>query len=98
MPKPNCYRCKHRSAVPGSAHSRCKHPAFEVVGGNPLGELMAVFASVGRVPPVQQKPTGIVVRGSLHGIRRGWFNHPYNFDPVWLKECSGFEAKEVHDG
>ena len=31
------------------------------------------------------------VKGDEHGIRSGWFNHPFNFDPVWLEKCDGFE-------
>jgi len=34
------------------------------------------------------------VTGHLHGIRRGWFLWPFDFDPVWLITCDGFEAKE----
>ena len=34
------------------------------------------------------------VIGEPGGIRGGWFYHPFNFDPIWLKECTGFEAKE----
>jgi hypothetical protein len=33
------------------------------------------------------------VSGNKNGIRNGWFCHPYNFDPVWLEKCDGFEAK-----
>lgn len=33
------------------------------------------------------------VVGHSHGIKRGWFYHPVNFDPVWLVSCTGFEAK-----
>lgn len=30
--------------------------------------------------------------GNDHGIRSGWFNYPYNFDPRWAtKECANFE-------
>lgn len=30
--------------------------------------------------------------GSSHGISHGWFNYPFNFDPVWMtKECSKFK-------
>lgn len=61
--KPNCYNCKHRGEVPGSAHSSCEYPS------------------------------GTKVEGSEVGIRGGWFNHPFNFDPVWLKKCDGFECK-----
>lgn len=29
-----------------------------------------------------------------HGIRNGWFNYPFNFDPVWKNEfCKNFEQK-----
>lgn len=34
------------------------------------------------------------VTGDAHGIRSGWFFHPYNFDPIWLKECDGYKSKE----
>ena len=38
--------------------------------------------------------TAANVVGDSHGIKMGWFYWPYNFDPVWLKECDGFEKKE----
>lgn len=31
------------------------------------------------------------VSGNMHGIRSGWFNWPWNFDPTWLTECDGFK-------
>lgn len=34
------------------------------------------------------------VVGNPHGIKRGWFFWPLNFDPVWLEKCDGFEQKE----
>jgi len=34
------------------------------------------------------------VAAEQHGIDNGWFNWPYNFDPIWLGYCDGFEAKE----
>lgn len=34
------------------------------------------------------------VKGNKYGIKNGWFNFPFNFDPVWLKSCDGFEKKE----
>lgn len=37
------------------------------------------------------KPTK--VKGNEHGIKSGWFNYPFNFDPVWLEKCDGFEGK-----
>ena len=35
-----------------------------------------------------------ITKGNAHGIRHGWFRWPYNFDPLWLEACDGFEAKE----
>ena len=31
------------------------------------------------------------VIGDEHGIDRGWFLWPFNFDPLWLESCDGFE-------
>jgi len=27
------------------------------------------------------------VKGNPAGIKRGWFNWPWNFDPAWLVSC-----------
>ena len=34
------------------------------------------------------------VEGNNYGIRSGWFLWPFNFDPVWLESCDGFEKIE----
>ena len=34
------------------------------------------------------------VVGDSHGIDKGWFFWPFNFDPTWLISCSGFKGKE----
>ena len=32
--------------------------------------------------------------GNEHGIRKGWFMYPINFDPTWkTKLCDNFESK-----
>lgn len=31
------------------------------------------------------------VKGNEHGIAHGWFAWPWNFDPIWLESCDGFE-------
>ena len=91
--KPDCYKCKHRGVVPGSAHICCKHPDSGLAGADPLLGLASIFASVGRCAPVQGEGK-LKVKGNPHGIRKGWFQHPFIFDPTWLVECDGFEAKE----
>lgn len=91
MDKPNCFECKYRKSLPGTAHSKCVHPSTKSLEDNPLLEMLAIFASVGRTPPMVAD-TGLNVKGHPHGIAKGWFNHPWNFDPTWLESCDGFEA------
>lgn len=38
------------------------------------------------------------VKGEKHGIANGWFWYPFNFDPVWLINCDGFEEKNGEEG
>ncbi len=33
-----------------------------------------------------------------HGVKKGWFFWPFNFDPVWLVTCDGFIPKQVGVG
>ena len=30
-----------------------------------------------------------------HGVMRGWFMWPYNFDPNWLISCNGYSENEA---
>ena len=85
-----CYRCEYRGGVPGSAHSSCNHPIVKQET-NPLGKLAAIL---GKIPVATSAATKLGIRGDMHGIASGWFAWPYNFDPVWLENCDGFEAKE----
>ena len=96
MNKPNCYECKFRGSVPGSAHSNCNHPSNKEVSGNALLGMMAIFASVSRVDPVNVD-TGLNIVGNPTGIRKGWFNWPFNFDPIWLENCDGFTPKKERE-
>lgn len=34
------------------------------------------------------------VFANYHGIRNGWFNWPFNFDPVWLVSCDGYSNNQ----
>lgn len=91
--KPNCYECKHRGEVPGDAHSCCRHPKNGEALDDPLSSILAIFAGVRRVAPIA-KETGLNIKANPNGVQRGWFNWPWNFDPVWLESCDGFEPKE----
>ena len=89
--KPDCHECKHRGTNPGTTHIRCNHPSNEHTDSLAL-EALAILASAGRINNFQIK-TDLTIKGHPTGMRRGWFNWPYNFDPTWLLECDGFEAK-----
>ena len=92
--KPNCYECIHRGSVPGDAHSCCGHPKARCDVNDPVGQLFAIFAGVGRTPPIGGNAMEeLNIKGNAQGVRRGWFNWPWNFDPVWLENCDGFEKK-----
>lgn len=95
-----CYNCIYRGEVPGSVHSRCNHPIAEKAS-SPLGEVFAMLSKRGALLPAEDQITVIEaarqlgVTGDAHGIRSGWFNWPYDFDPVWLLTCSGFKSREA---
>ena len=95
MSNPNCYECKYQGRVPGDAHSSCGHPETKAGHGDAMASMFAIFASVGRSEPQididAAKKLGIVAK--RHGIVNGWFNWPWNFDPVWLTACTGFGVK-----
>lgn len=91
--KPNCYECVHRGTNAGTHHSRCLHPNNKQVLDNPIFSVVTTFASVGRTAPISFD-TGLNIKAKKHGIEKGWFNWPHNFDPVWLISCDGFEQKQ----
>jgi len=79
--KPNCYKCKYRGSVPGSAHSCCNYPGTDT-------NMFSFFAPQNRVITKR-----LNIKADLHGVRSGWFLWPVNFDPVWLENCDGFTPK-----
>ncbi len=95
--KPNCYNCIYRGEVPGSRHSCCNHPANGPILTNPMAHIFGILGSVGRGPGINMPGPGLHVKGNHHGIFRGWFNFPINFDPTWLESCDGFKEKADHE-
>ncbi len=90
----NCYTCVYRASAPGSAHSTCKHP-YAQVNKDPMAEVFAIFASVGRGAPGVDIAAAkkLNIKADSHGVSSGWFNWPYDFDPVWLRNCEGYKEK-----
>lgn len=79
---PKCYSCIHRRNVPGDAHSSCQHPT---VAGDLIDQMVHMLSP---------SPNAIKVTANRHGIDKGWFMWPANFDPVWLETCTGFTPEE----
>ena len=79
-----CYRCAYRYTVRGSVHSSCTHFATQASSE----EVKALFDSAGATSPMHDE---LKIEYDLHGFKSGWFFWPFNFDPVWLRNCAGFE-------
>ena len=54
-----------------------------------MAELLAILKT-----PMFPVRNSLNVLVDPHGIRNGWFCWPYNYDPIWLVCCDGFEAKK----
>lgn len=97
----NCYGCKHRGQVPGSAHSSCSHPVISSIQAKAgFFDALLWFSMVG----TNTNPVGItlnvkddngdeidsslpIMEWNEVGIRNGYVQYPYNFDPTWLVYC-----------
>jgi len=91
--KPNCYECKYRGTVPGSVHSCCNHPLIQKHKNDSTSQLVAMLAGIGRVSPINAISGELNIEANPRAIQKGWFNWPWNFDPIWLENCDGFEQK-----
>lgn len=74
----NCYTCKYRREVPGSAHSSCNplHPTSELYLAWYIQECNGYTENL---------------KLNSHGMRNGWAFWPINFDPVWVEHCNFYE-------
>lgn len=84
-----CWGCLHSRTIPGNAHLACHHPATLVAHRHPLAPVITV---TGNALPLAVP--GLSVAGLDQGIDRGWFAHPFNFDPVWLVACDGYAPED----
>ena len=88
--KPNCYKCEHRRTISGDAHSRCDHPVARLLADPLTRSFVALMGKTSNVGELSR----LNIKANQHGIDRGWFIWPVNFDPVWLENCDGFEEKD----
>lgn len=66
----DCYSCKYRRNVPGSAHSSCT----KITGNNAITAMALVWSG--------RKVPGLSF--NKHGVDSGWCNWPLDFDPIWV--------------
>jgi len=83
LSKPDCYKCTYRKNLPGDTHSKCIYPNNEV-------SVLDLFSTAN-----QDNGNLLDIQAISHGVKKGWFNWPVNFDPVWLTNCNGFTSLET---
>lgn len=92
----NCYECKHKGSVAGSAHSSCKaiqnHPLFSDLNPKQKGLLEMAPLLSGKFP-LEFSDGRKFISFNPHGQRNGWCNWPMDFDPVWIDGCVLMEQK-----
>lgn len=84
MKEKDCYNCKFRGNVSGSAHSCCNVIRGTVSDKEKGLELELLLAS----HQVEMTRGGEpIVKLNKHGIANGWANWPLDFDPTWVESC-----------
>ena len=86
----DCYECKFRRTVPGSAHSSCKVISEVCTDKAQAKGLEFLLAFGGKEILVNGKPA---VDLDPHGIRNGWASWPIDFDPTWVRSCALYKKK-----
>lgn len=79
----DCYSCIYRRDLPGSTHSTCG-----VFDNTPaLGLEMLLTIMTNDISWFKD-----IIDIDPHGIKKGWANYPFNFDPIWIKSCKFYRA------
>jgi hypothetical protein len=86
----NCYKCKFRGGVIGSAHSSCSviRQAYPE-----KGSLLELALAGGHIKMGDSEGNPLVEIDQW-GIVNGWGTWPIDFDPVWIKNCKFFSVKD----
>jgi hypothetical protein len=73
------------------------HPKVLNLVEDPLSAIMGMM-NRGPLPIPPSVGAQLGIKGNPHGLQKGWFNWPINFDPIWLENCNGFEPIEDEGG
>jgi len=82
----DCYSCKYRGEVSGSAHSSCG--VIDELSEDKAGTTLLKLLLAGNMV------ANPVVKLNPHGVASGWAMWPINFDPVWVDDCKAYKLKE----
>ena len=80
----SCRNCKYHRQLSGNAHLACLHPFVENFGMAQIFLFLTIGSQDKTINPLE-------IRANEKGLMNGWFNWPFDFDPVWLENCNGFE-------
>lgn len=86
----NCYECKFRGSIPGSAHSRCNVISQTCSDKSKVSSLEFLLAFGGKSLMLGQEH---IVDLDPHGVKNGWASWPLDFDPVWIRKCMFYHPK-----
>lgn len=85
-----CSTCKHAGDVYNSCHASCKHPAVNEIISN-SDDLMFLLDGIVNKKKIPYIHMSLKVDIKKQGIEGGWASWPFNFDPMWLDNCTGYE-------
>lgn len=94
MKNKNCYDCKFKGSVPGSAHSSCNILKEAITDSSKRTQLELLLATH-QVKLTMGENEEPMVKMNEHGIKNGWANWPLDFDPVWIEDCKFFNEKNL---
>lgn len=85
---PNCHHCRFKRRLLGNVHIACKHPSVTHRYEKDLYGMLTPNAGKGGIYPNE-----LDVWGRHTAMAKGWFAWPFNYGPVWLLRCIGYESK-----
>lgn len=89
----NCNKCVHRaSAGSNTRHSRCNHPTIDNIMSD-HDVLILIMDGLVNKHKIPQGLWDLDVDVEEGAIANGWGLWPFNFDPLWVKSCTGFKEE-----
>ena len=89
----NCYTCKFKGTVPGSAHSSCG-ALSHIIENKEEAKAMEFLISLG-MKTLTKEDGSPAVELDPHGVRNGWASWPIDFDPTWVSSCAFYTDKNT---